>query len=152
MFAQRLKELRKKNQLTQIDLAKKLGVSNGTVAMWETEKRTPDTAMLNRLCILFDCRMDYLLGYTNDASPYPRYLRIEADVKHEEELRRRAGRTENGEIVEDTETIEPWYGPEATDPNEIQDSYNRLDEYGKSAVRRLIEDELRRCKEQGTLK
>ena len=34
MFAQRLKELRKKNNMTQVQLADKLGVSKGTVAMW----------------------------------------------------------------------------------------------------------------------
>ena len=35
MFGTRLKELRKKNGYTQVTLAEKLGVSKGTIAMWE---------------------------------------------------------------------------------------------------------------------
>lgn len=38
MFGARLKELRKKNGYTQVTLAGKLGVSKGTVAMWEVGK------------------------------------------------------------------------------------------------------------------
>ncbi|MCH4033771.1 MAG: helix-turn-helix domain-containing protein [Lachnospiraceae bacterium] len=39
MIGERLKELRKKNGYTQVTLADNLGVSKGTVAMWETDKR-----------------------------------------------------------------------------------------------------------------
>lgn len=35
-FAERLKELRKENGYTQVTLAEALGLSKGTVAMWET--------------------------------------------------------------------------------------------------------------------
>ena len=41
MFSERLKKLRKENNMTQTELAKALGVSGGTVAMWETDKRKP---------------------------------------------------------------------------------------------------------------
>ena len=59
MFDERLKSLRKKCGYTQVSLAETLGVSKGTVAMWETGKRTPD---------LFDVRTDYILGKSNDSS------------------------------------------------------------------------------------
>lgn len=36
MFPQRLKQLRKEKGLMQVTLAKTLGISKGTVAMWET--------------------------------------------------------------------------------------------------------------------
>ncbi len=39
MFGERLKQLRKKNGYTQITLSEELGVSKGTVAMWETGKK-----------------------------------------------------------------------------------------------------------------
>ena len=41
MFPERLKQLRKEKGLTQVTLAETLGVSKGTVAMWETGKRMP---------------------------------------------------------------------------------------------------------------
>ena len=42
MGKSRIKQLRKENRLTQVELADKLGVSVSTVAMWETGKRTPN--------------------------------------------------------------------------------------------------------------
>ena len=68
MIGERLKELRKKNGYTQVTLADNLGVSKGTVAMWETDKRMPDFDKLNELCDLFDVRLDYLTGRSDDAS------------------------------------------------------------------------------------
>ena len=56
MFAERLKALRKKHGYTQVSLAETLGVSKGTVAMWETGKRTPDFETLIGLSDLFDVR------------------------------------------------------------------------------------------------
>ena len=68
MFDERLKSLRKKCGYTQVSLAETLGVSKGTVAMWETGKRTPDFETLIRLSDLFDVRTDYILGKSNDSS------------------------------------------------------------------------------------
>lgn len=55
-------ELRYKAGLTQDELAQKLGISKGSVAMWETNKRTPSTGILVRLADLFGVTTDYLLG------------------------------------------------------------------------------------------
>ena len=69
-YADRIKELRKANGYTQITLADALGVSKGTVAMWETGKRAPGYEVINQLSDMFDRRIDYILGYSNDdASP-----------------------------------------------------------------------------------
>ena len=71
MFGARLKELRKKNGYTQVTLAGKLGVSKGTVAMWEVGKRKPDFETLCTLSELFDVRTDYILGQSDDdQSPF----------------------------------------------------------------------------------
>ena len=68
MFGTRLKELRKKNGYTQVTLAEKLGVSKGTIAMWEVGKRKPDFETLCILSELFDVRTDYILGQSDDDS------------------------------------------------------------------------------------
>ena len=39
-LGERIKELRKKNGLTQVGLAEKLDVTKGTVSTWETNSRT----------------------------------------------------------------------------------------------------------------
>ena len=38
-FSERIKELRKEKGITQIELADAMGLSKGTVAMWEVGKR-----------------------------------------------------------------------------------------------------------------
>ena len=45
----RLQELRRRLQLTQVALAKRLGVHWVTVARWEGNARTPSMAALQRL-------------------------------------------------------------------------------------------------------
>ena len=62
MFAERLKELRKGKNMTQVQLAEALGVSKGTIAMWEIGKREPNFETLDRLSDIFDKRIDYILG------------------------------------------------------------------------------------------
>ena len=68
MFADRLKILRKKYGLTQQELAEKLAVSKGIVAMWETGRRKPGYKNINRLSEMFDKGRDYLLGFSDDFS------------------------------------------------------------------------------------
>ena len=123
MFAQRLKRLRAENQMTQVQLAEKLGVSKGTVAMWETDKRSPSFEMLAEMTNLFDRRMDYILGYSDDASsPKP--------------------------TEEDIDQMGRWAAEESF--YETIMAYLRLDEYGKNAVEALIANELQRCRDQET--
>lgn len=62
MFAENLKKLRKSKGLTQVQFAKIFNISSGTIAMWETNKRIPDTAMLIKIAEYFDVTVDYLLG------------------------------------------------------------------------------------------
>ena len=62
MFAERLKVLRAEKGLTQVELADMLGVSKGTVGMWETGKRMPGFETLDEMTRIFDRRMDYILG------------------------------------------------------------------------------------------
>lgn len=62
MFADRLRLLRKKHSLTQVQFAQKLNVANGTVAMWETGKREPDFDTILRIADFFHVSVDYLLG------------------------------------------------------------------------------------------
>lgn len=64
-FTERLKELRKKNKLTQEELAKALGVSRGAYASWENGRRKPDFLQLSNIANFFDVSIDYLVGRVN---------------------------------------------------------------------------------------
>jgi transcriptional regulator with XRE-family HTH domain len=58
----RIKELRKKFGLRQLDLANSLGVSPQAVSRWEKDDNFPDIYLLRKMARLFDLSLDSLLG------------------------------------------------------------------------------------------
>lgn len=61
-FANRLKELRSEKQVGQTELAKAIGVSNGTISLWENGLREPTLTNLLALAKYFKVSLDYLVG------------------------------------------------------------------------------------------
>ena len=62
MIADRIKDLREKNELTQTALAKKLNVTRSSVNAWEMGISVPSTALIVDIAKLFHISTDYLLG------------------------------------------------------------------------------------------
>ncbi|MCI2111360.1 MAG: helix-turn-helix domain-containing protein [Bacilli bacterium] len=58
---QKITKLRKANDITQEELADKLGVSRQSVSKWESDLAYPETDKLIALATLFNCSVDYLL-------------------------------------------------------------------------------------------
>ncbi len=125
MFPERLKQLRKEKGMTQIDLAKALDVSSGTVAMWETGKRKPSFDMFDRFTALFDKRIDYILGTSDDPTP----------------LKVGEGET----LVKGEWIVQEEY-------EDIMRKFSLLDEFGQKTVASVLRSEFARCQEQGSLK
>ena len=61
-IGQKIKDLRKKADLTQDRLADYLGVSPQAVSKWECSTATPDLALIPPLCKVLGCTSDELLG------------------------------------------------------------------------------------------
>ncbi|WP_433958886.1 helix-turn-helix domain-containing protein [Cytobacillus horneckiae] len=61
MLGDRLKILRSERKLTQEELASKIGVTRGTYAHYEINKRQPDYDTLIKLADFFEVSTDYLL-------------------------------------------------------------------------------------------
>lgn len=59
MIGERILELRKKNHMTQFDLAKALNVSPSAIGMYEQGRRTPNIYILIRLSKIFSVSMDF---------------------------------------------------------------------------------------------
>lgn len=57
----KIKELRKLNNLSQTAFGKILGTTQDTISLWELNKSLPDIEMLKKICIEFDVSADYLL-------------------------------------------------------------------------------------------
>lgn len=59
----RIKNMRLNNNWTQKDLAQKLGLKNETaIANYEAGYSIPKDEIKYKLCEVFDCTMDYLMG------------------------------------------------------------------------------------------
>lgn len=65
-FGQILKELRTEKGLTQTQIAKEIGVSQGTIYFWENSINEPTASYLVRLSKLFKVSVDYLLGVDDE--------------------------------------------------------------------------------------
>ena len=84
MFAQQLKKLRKRTpHLTQMDMAKELGVAKTTYASYEQGKRTPDIEMQNRIADFFNVTLDYLHGREQKSSFSTKQMTVAAHIDDE---------------------------------------------------------------------
>lgn len=72
MFSKRLKKLRKEKKLTQREFAELMNLSSASIAMYETDKRSPDRETIVKMAKFFDVSTDYLLGES--------YVRHQHDV------------------------------------------------------------------------
>ncbi|MCI8653414.1 MAG: helix-turn-helix transcriptional regulator [Angelakisella sp.] len=62
MLNQRLRALRQARGLSQVDLARELGVTKQSVSNWENDNIQPSIEVLVRLAGVFSVSTDYLLG------------------------------------------------------------------------------------------
>ena len=62
-IAEKIKQLRKDNSMTQEDLAEKLNVSRQTISKWETSVTIPDADNIVAISKLFNITTDELLDY-----------------------------------------------------------------------------------------
>ncbi|NBI82083.1 XRE family transcriptional regulator [Clostridiaceae bacterium] len=120
-LGERIKQLRKENGLTQVDMAQKLGVTKGTVSTWETNSRMPSFDVLDHMCDMFQRSLDYLMGRSDDATPPAPF--------------------------DSTLALDQV----AEDIKEYVLKYCRLDQYGRNAVESVIRAEYSRCRDQGEL-
>ena len=65
MLGKRLRSLREENNLSQIELSKRLGIGNVTLSQYETGARNPDNETLIAISDIFGVSTDYLLGKTD---------------------------------------------------------------------------------------
>lgn len=61
-LGERLKDLRKANNLTQIQVAEKIGLTDSVVSFYERQERAPSPEVLVRFAELYHVSTDYLLG------------------------------------------------------------------------------------------
>jgi len=60
---ERLKELREEKGISQVHLAKEIGIYQATISKYEKGLREPDFQTLKKLCDFFGVTAGYLLGF-----------------------------------------------------------------------------------------
>lgn len=64
-FNEKLRQLRIEHNLSQTDVANKLGLTRNAIGNYETGIREPSLEILKKMCDLFDVSADYLIGRTD---------------------------------------------------------------------------------------
>lgn len=75
VIAGNIAELRKKKNMTQMDLAQKLNYTDKAISKWERGESIPDVIVLKNIADLFDVSVDYLL-----ISEHPEPIQASEDV------------------------------------------------------------------------
>ena len=68
MLHERIKDLRQARHMTQVELAKELGLTKQCVSNWENGNIAPSIKMLMRLADFFCVSTNYLLGRDDNQS------------------------------------------------------------------------------------
>lgn len=68
MIADRIKTLREDNNLTQQQLARKLGVTRASINAWEMGQSSPNIKNVIGMADIFNVSTDYILGRMADSS------------------------------------------------------------------------------------
>lgn len=83
-FKEMLKYLRNRENLSQAELAEKLGVAKSTISMYEVGRREPDFETLEAIADFFNVDMNFLLG--KDGSENDRYYLNDETAKAAQEM------------------------------------------------------------------
>lgn len=66
IVSERIKELMREENLTQVALAEKIGVKQNTISAWLLKKKEPSIRSLWLLADYFNVEIDYIIGRKND--------------------------------------------------------------------------------------
>lgn len=85
-FNEQLTKLRKRNNITQIELANLMNVKQYVISSWETGRSEPNISQIIKLCDIFKISTDYLLDrhiiITNSEDEFNKVIEnINKDIK-----------------------------------------------------------------------
>lgn len=125
-FAERLRQLRTKKDVTQVELGRLLNLSKQTISSYENRGSTPDPETLQRLADYFDVSVDYLLGRTDDPHMYGRRAEEDVPVSNSAVIEKR---NEKGEVAEVRVATEAAHRTDGYDDELPEEARKALEEY-----------------------
>ena len=76
----RIRDMREDADLTQSELAKRLFIRQSTYSQYESGSRQIPLSVLIALARFYNTSTDYLLGLTDEKTPYPRSTRPQPEL------------------------------------------------------------------------
>lgn len=70
-LANRIKQLRQEEGLTQAEFGDRFGIVKSTVSLYESGKSSPNDQIKSKICDYYNISMDYLLGLSNEKEKPP---------------------------------------------------------------------------------
>ena len=71
-YTQRMEDLRKDRDMTQEEVAEKIGMKREQYRRYETGQNEVKASFIIKICELYNVSADYLLGITNKKTPLPK--------------------------------------------------------------------------------
>ena len=84
----KLKELRRKQGITQAELASRIGVVESAISLYESGKREPDISTLIKIAKCLNTTVDYLIDMPNNANNKTQQQQEESLTEDEKQLLR----------------------------------------------------------------
>ena len=106
---ERIKVLRKKKGITQLDLANKLFVTDKTVSSWESNRTEPALELLVKLSDLLDCSVGYLIYGDNPKSVVETEIKFKITKTLFDQLISKMN--EEAKFLKDNRQIDTYYQP-----------------------------------------
>ena len=104
-IGKRISDLRKKNNITQLDLASKLFVTDKTVSSWESDRTEPSLEMIVKLSEILDCSVGYLIYGDNPKN------NIETEITKSEYDRLVSFMKDKAKTLSENKQIDTYYQP-----------------------------------------
>lgn len=70
IISKKIKLLREEANLTQSQLAEKLGIATSSISQYESGDRIPSDNIKMKMAQFFDVSLDFLMGYSDIRNPY----------------------------------------------------------------------------------
>lgn len=133
-LGERLVEYRKKNKLSQADLAKKLFVSDKTVSSWESNRTVPDLDTLAKISEILEVRITDLLYGNNPRNDVETEIKIKLSDKEYKDLK--IILDQQGKFLKEAHQKDTYYSPSHRDFTKPKYPYEwlRIGERGNQII------------------
>ncbi len=108
-IGQKIKKLRRENNLSQKELARQLFVTDKTISSWEVERTEPDINALCSLSKIFNCNLSYLINDEIKRNDIETEIKIELRLK--EYLDLKILLTNRTKLIAEIKQIDTYFKP-----------------------------------------